>query len=73
MPKVTVYLPDDLYQQARERGLPVSTLAQQALEQAIARDRATAWVTAVESRPPRVKRRLDTSTLMDQVRDEFDE
>lgn len=73
MPKVTVYLPDNLYREARERGLPLSSLTQQALEQAIRRDRATEWVTRVESRPARVKRRINTSALIESVRDEFAE
>lgn len=68
---MTVYLPDDLYREARQRALPVSALAQQALEQAIRRARAGEWVASVESRGTRVKRRIDTSALLQRVRDEF--
>jgi metal-responsive CopG/Arc/MetJ family transcriptional regulator len=31
MPRIQVYLPDDLYQQVKERGLPASELLQQAV------------------------------------------
>lgn len=31
MPRIQVYLPDDLYQQVKERGLPASELLQEAV------------------------------------------
>ncbi|HEY0001468.1 MAG TPA: Clp protease N-terminal domain-containing protein, partial [Actinoplanes sp.] len=37
MPKINVYLPDDLADAVREAGLPVSTICQRALEQAVQR------------------------------------
>lgn len=37
MPKINVYLPDDLAEAVRETGVPVSTLCQRALEQAVRR------------------------------------
>nr|WP_296072883.1 Clp protease N-terminal domain-containing protein [uncultured Actinoplanes sp.] len=37
MPKVNVYLPDDLADAVRDSGLPVSTICQRALEQAVRR------------------------------------
>jgi post-segregation antitoxin (ccd killing protein) len=71
MPKITVYLPEGLYREARDRALPLSALAQHAVEDAVRRARATDWVERVGSRRPRVKRRIDTSALIEQVRDEF--
>jgi post-segregation antitoxin (ccd killing protein) len=37
MPKINVYLPDDLADAVREAGLPVSAICQRALEQAVSR------------------------------------
>jgi ATP-dependent Clp protease ATP-binding subunit ClpA len=37
MPKINVYLPDDLAEAVRETGLPVSPICQRALEQAVRR------------------------------------
>jgi ATP-dependent Clp protease ATP-binding subunit ClpA/post-segregation antitoxin (ccd killing protein) len=37
MPKINVYLPDDLAEAVRESGVPVSTICQRALEQAVRR------------------------------------
>lgn len=71
MPKVSVYLPDELYGAAREHELPISTLAQQAIEQALRAKQTDDWVTRVRSRPVRVVERLDTRAALDAVRDEF--
>jgi post-segregation antitoxin (ccd killing protein) len=71
MPKVSVYLPDDLYREARERRLPISLLAQQALEAALRHQRTEQWVERVRARQPRVSQRVDTAALLGQVRDEF--
>lgn len=35
MPKVSVYLPDELYRRAKEKDLPISTLTQEAIERAL--------------------------------------
>ncbi|GAB2615566.1 hypothetical protein Aab01nite_27970 [Paractinoplanes abujensis] len=37
MPKINVYLPDDLAESVRESGIPVSAICQRALEQAVQR------------------------------------
>ncbi|MFE9746668.1 Clp protease N-terminal domain-containing protein [Saccharothrix saharensis] len=37
MPKINVYLPDDLAEQVKEAGVPVSAVCQRALEQAVRR------------------------------------
>lgn len=71
MPKVTVYLPDELYREARERKLPLSSLAQEAVERAIREDSNARWIERMRARPPRVGKRIDTAALMDEVREEF--
>ena len=71
MPKVSIYLPDELYRKARERDLPLSALAQEAIEQALRRDELDEWVAHERSRPRRATQAIDTSRLMEEVTDEF--
>jgi len=70
---VSIYLSDELYQQAKARELPLSSLAQRAVEQALAASRIHEWVASVRSRPPRHNRPIDTTALLAQVREEFGE
>jgi post-segregation antitoxin (ccd killing protein) len=71
MPKVSVYLPDELYRRARERGLKLSALTQAALEEALRADANGPWIDAQRHRPPRVTSDFDTAALLGEVRDEF--
>ena len=71
MPKVSVYLPDELYRQARDHGLPISALAQRAVEEALRCAATDTWVAAVRARAPRSTTDFDTSALLAEVRDEF--
>lgn len=71
MPKVSVYLPDDLYREVRARHLPLSALTQSAVEQALRASDRQDWVARVRSRPPRQDPVIDTSQLMAEVREEF--
>lgn len=71
MPKVSIYLPDRLYQQARARALPLSSLTQQAIERALAGAQTNEWVARVRARPPRAHRAIDTSGLVEAAREEF--
>jgi post-segregation antitoxin (ccd killing protein) len=71
MPKVSVYLPDDLYRRARDRGLPISALAQHAIEDALRGDSNQRWIDAARQRPSRSSRQVDVSALLDEVREEF--
>jgi post-segregation antitoxin (ccd killing protein) len=71
VPKVSVYLPDELYRRAREQGIKLSAVTQAALERELARDPNAAWVARVRDRAPRVEGELDTSRLLAEVRDEF--
>lgn len=45
MPKVDIYLSDELYARAKERALPLSALAQRAVEQALAQSELQSWIT----------------------------
>ena len=71
MPKVSVYLPDELYRRARERDLKLSALTQQAVEQALIEDANAPWIDAQRRRAPRKVADVDTADLLDAVRDEF--
>lgn len=70
MPKVNVYLPDDLYRRAKEQALPLSALAQRAIESALAQNDLQAWIRKLQDRPRRVVE-VDSAALLREVRDEF--
>lgn len=71
MPKISVYLPDDLYRRARQDRLSISALAQQAIAEALRRRHNDEWVERVRSRPARVGQDIDTASLLGAVRDDF--
>lgn len=71
MPKVSIYLPDALYREAQARKLPLSALAQQAIETALRESDRQDWVTKVRSRPRRCHTVIDTERLLTEVREEF--
>jgi post-segregation antitoxin (ccd killing protein) len=73
MPKVSVYLPDDLYRAAQERKLPLSALTQQAVEQALRKSELKEWVARMRARPPLTDVEIDTEAVLDEVRAEFGE
>jgi post-segregation antitoxin (ccd killing protein) len=72
VPKVSVYLPDELYRRAREQGLKLSALTQAAIERELEQDPNARWIQQVTDRPPRCEVLLDTSRLIDEVRQAFD-
>ena len=71
MPKVSIYLPDPLYDAVREHKIPVSVVAQQALEEAVRRRVNAEWIARVHARKPRTRVRIDTALVLDEVRSEF--
>jgi post-segregation antitoxin (ccd killing protein) len=71
MPKVSVYLPDDLYRHARESGIKLSAVTQAALRTELAREPNARWIEAVRRRQARVDREIDTASVLAEVRDEF--
>jgi hypothetical protein len=56
---------------ARAHALPLSALAQRAIEDALAAVRTSEWVTRVRARPRRCHHRVDTTALLGSVRDGF--
>lgn len=74
MPKVSVYLPDDLYQEARARGLSLSSLTQRAVRESLGAERNAQWLERARERARRRAgrtTRISTDELMDEVREEF--
>ncbi|MGH8892077.1 MAG: type II toxin-antitoxin system CcdA family antitoxin [Actinomycetes bacterium] len=71
MPKVSVYLSEDLYRRAKEQSLPISSIAQEAIESALRRRHNDEWVRRMRERPQLTNRDFDISELMAEVRDEF--
>ena len=70
MPKVSVYLPDELYREARMRQLPLSSLVREAVERALRNSDRQEWVVRVRSRPRRHDGAIDTALLLSFVREE---
>ncbi|MFF5294774.1 Clp protease N-terminal domain-containing protein [Paractinoplanes globisporus] len=62
MPKINVYLPDELADAVREAGLPVSSICQRALEQAVRRTTAIRQATLDDIRPDLLAARLPSFT-----------
>ena len=71
MPKVSVYLPDELYRAARAAGLSISALTQRAVERSLKVARTDEWVERVGTRPARVTTTLDTAAALDGAREDF--
>lgn len=71
MPKVSVYLPDDLYRAAREQGLSISALTQRAVQEALREQATNRWIDSVRTRPTRVRTVLDTAAALDEAQAEF--
>lgn len=71
MPKVSIYLPDELYRRAREHGLKLSALAQEAVARELDDEPNRQWIAAVTSRPRRGAADIDTAQLLDDVREDF--
>jgi post-segregation antitoxin (ccd killing protein) len=73
MPKVSVYLPDELYRAAQERKLPLSALTQEAVERALRTSDRKEWVARMRARAPLTDVVIDTEAVLDEVRAEFGE
>jgi heme oxygenase len=52
MPRVNVYLPEDLASEVSAAELNVSAIVQQALRDELAKQRASAWLDGVRALPP---------------------
>lgn len=71
MPKVSVYLPDDLYRRVQDSGLSLSAVTQEALHRALAQRRNHDWIARRRDEEPLVEGDIDVEELVDAVRDEF--
>lgn len=70
MPKVSIYLPDSMYDELRRRELPISQLAQRAFAAALNDDANATWIARARKRPTRPTS-VSTEDLMDAVDDKF--
>jgi len=74
MPKINIYVPDDLLDELRQHeDLQLSAIAQDAFRAALTSHHNRAWVARASSRRPRTHQVIDTAALLDDVRDEFGE
>ena len=74
MPKVNVYVPEEMYEELRRRHLPVSQIAQEAFSKAITEDENpnAEWIARILARPRR-RYSVTTEELMAAVDEEEDE
>ncbi len=70
MPRLSVYVADELYEAVRSHGIAVSAVAQAALQAEVARRANDAWVGRARDNPVR-ERPIDTLRAIGDVRDEF--
>ena len=71
MARVNVYLPDDLAARAREAGLNVSGLTQEALEDALAQTDTDRWLERLEQLPRTVLSHERVIEALDDARKEL--
>ena len=70
MPRLSIYVADELYEAVRSHGIAVSAVAQAALQAEVARRANDAWVDRARRHPVR-ESPIDTTGVMTEVRDEF--
>ncbi len=71
MARVNVYLPDELARQAREAGLNVSKLTQEALRRALAVLRTDDWLDGLSRLRPTGVSHHEVQAAVDAARDEL--
>ena len=71
MPKVRLDVPDALYDQVRRHGISMSAVAQRALEDEVRRRVNLEWIKDARTRKARTRRLIDTSAVLEEVREEF--
>ncbi len=69
MPRVNIYLPDDLAEAVRSAGLNLSSLAQEAIRRHLAERTTDAWLATLEA-PPASVAHDDALAALDAGRDE---
>lgn len=70
MARLNVYVPDELADRARARGLNVSALTQAAISAELENSATDAWLDGLETRPT-AARHDDVLDAIDAARDEF--
>ncbi|WP_024801842.1 type II toxin-antitoxin system CcdA family antitoxin [Nocardia sp. BMG51109] len=70
MARLNVYVPDELAQRARERGLNVSALAQEAIMAELDKNATAAWLAELAEDRPEVPHEA-TLAALEAARDEF--
>ena len=70
MARLNVYVPDDLAERARARGLNISALTQAAISAELENSATEAWLAALEPRTTGA-RHDDVMAAIDAARDEF--
>jgi post-segregation antitoxin (ccd killing protein) len=73
MARVNIYLPDDLAVEAKEAGLNVSQVAQDALRRELERQQSATWVARVRELPPTGVTHEQVISALHAVREEMGE
>lgn len=71
MARVNVYLPDELAKQARDAGLNVSGLAQDALRRALAGEETDRWLDQLDHLPRAEVKHKAVLDALDEAREEL--
>jgi post-segregation antitoxin (ccd killing protein) len=71
MARVNVYIPDDLAEAARDAGLNVSRIAQDALRDALAAGSTDRWLASLPREPTSAITHEDVMDALNAARDEF--
>ncbi len=71
MPRVNIYLPDDLAAEAKEAGLNVSQVAQDALRKQLKTKKTAEWVARVQKLPPTGVTHEEVMDALSAVREEM--
>lgn len=72
MARINVYLPDDLAQQAKDAGLNVSGLTQEALRSALAASQAEDWLRNILALTPTGVEHESVMTAVSEAKDEVE-
>jgi post-segregation antitoxin (ccd killing protein) len=71
MARLNVYVPDELAEEARDAGINVSQVTQEALRRSLAARRTSTWVARVRALPPLDVGHDEALAALDSARDEF--
>jgi post-segregation antitoxin (ccd killing protein) len=69
MARVTVHLPDDLAEKAKQAGLSVSALTQDAIQMTLAKESTEVWLASLAQLPPHSATHENALEALDSIRD----